>query len=268
MMIDSYLVCTMTTNTISFLSLSIIFVLCCAFARSEKGQLNIVFIGDSITQANGIGENNRPPTAAASYLMTALGWKNVQFNNQGRSGFTTVDFLPATKKAFPDVLKAADSFSNKPGSLVFSIMLGTNDSAIKGPNGSPVSKENYRANLKAIGDSLLLRYPDSRIVFQGPLWYSDSTRNSSSYLVEGRERLQSYLPQILSLVKAYKKTHPERVFFGDRSGYGYFKKNHLTDMKTETGPNGRFYLHPNDKGAEALGILWAKAIAKVIRQGN
>lgn len=256
----------MTKNTISFISCSIILVFCCAFGRTEKGQLNIVFIGDSITQANGIGESKRPPASAANYLMTALGWKNVKSNNQGRSGFTTVDFLPAKKKAFPDVIKAADRFSDQSGLLVFSIMLGTNDSAIKGPNGSPVSKENYRANLKTISDSLLLRYPGSKIVFQAPLWYSDSTRNSSTYLVEGRKRLQSYLPQILSLVKSYKKSHTGRVFFGDRTGYSYFQKNHLTDMKTETGPSGKFYLHPNDKGAEALGILWAKAIDRLLQR--
>jgi lysophospholipase L1-like esterase len=236
--------------------------------QTTDGYYNIVYIGDSITQAGGVKDNqiNGPAAQCTAYLLKKNIFKNVQFSNQGRSGFTTVDFLPSTKRAYPKVIEAANTFYNdKSATLLFSIMLGTNDSAIKGPNGSPVSPEHYHDNLKTITDSLFKRYPDCKVIYHNPLWYSDSTRNTSTYFVEGRERLQSYMPQLKLLVSEYKTTHPGQVFLGDKKGFNYFKKNHLTDMSTQNGPSGVFYLHPNQKGSAALGELWAKAIAKVLK---
>jgi len=246
----------------------LIFIVTIAFAFRPKqdSPIHLIFIGDSITEARGIKGPQNPPASAASYL-TARGFKNVEFRNQGRSGFTTVDFLPATKKAYSKVIEAANSFSDKENAiLVFSIMLGTNDSAVKGPNGAPVAKENYHKNLKILTDSLIARFPKCKIIFNNPVWYSDSTRNTSTYFVEGRERLQSYMPEIAALVKQYKKTKPATLFLGDKKAYGYFKKNYLTDMKTETGPSGVYYLHPNPKGSEALGKLWGAAIEKMLNR--
>ncbi|MXV14083.1 GDSL-type esterase/lipase family protein [Hufsiella ginkgonis] len=238
-----------------------------AFALPKKENYSLVFIGDSITQANAVENNavNSPPAQAAAFLKDSGKFGNIQFSNQGRSGRTTLDFLPLTGKMYPNVITAADAFyRDKSATLLFSIMIGTNDSAVKGPNGAPVSAENYQKNLMEIADSLFTRYPGCKMVFHQPIWYSDSTRNTSTYLVEGRKRLQSYTPQLKRLVEHYKAARPGQVFFGDTKAYGYFKKHYLTAMKTEKGPAGTFYLHPNKEGSAKLGKFWAKALMAVL----
>jgi lysophospholipase L1-like esterase len=241
----------------------------CSFVQTGKQNLNIVFIGDSITHGARLKDftTQAPPVFAAAYLQKEPSFDKVQFSNQGVSGFTTVDFLPATNKAYQKVIAAANTFyADKTATLVFSIMLGTNDSAIHGPNGAPVAPDNYRANIKTITDSLLARYPNCKVVINDPIFYTTNTDNGhSSYLQEGLTRLQSYFPEIKALVKEYKNSNPNHVFLGDRKGFKYFKKNYLTDIGDEKGPKGTFYLHPNEKGAVALGDLWAKAIEKVLK---
>lgn len=145
-------------------------------------------------------------------------------------------------------------------------MLGTNDSAISGPNGAPVSPDEYRANLKTIADSLFARYPDCRIVINHPIWYSENTANGhSTYMHEGLTRLQSYFDEIDVLIKNYKSSRPNHVFLGDTKAFKYFEKHYQTDLCEETGPHGKFYLHPNEKGAVELGNYWGKAIAKALK---
>lgn len=240
----------------------------CSFVLPGKRNLNIVFIGDSITHGARLKDftTQAPPVFATAYLQQQKQFDNVQFSNQGVSGHTTVDFLPATNKAYPKVIAAANTFySDKNATLVFSVMLGTNDSAISGPNGAPVSPENYGANLKTIADSLLARYPECKIIINHPVWYSPNTNNHSVYLQEGLTRLQTYFAEIQALVKEYRSTNPDHVFMGDKNGFDYFRKNYLTDLGAEAGGHGTFYLHPNEKGAVALGNLWGKAIAKALK---
>ncbi|MEO6523198.1 MAG: GDSL-type esterase/lipase family protein [Mucilaginibacter sp.] len=258
----------MLRKTISVVCLVLFITLCSFRLQTTDGYYNIIYIGDSITQAGQVkdAQTYGPAAQSTAYLLKKNIFKNVQFSNQGRSGFTTVDFLPSSKKAYPKVIEAANTFYNeKSATLLFSIMLGTNDSAIKGPNGSPVSPEQYHDNLKTLTDSLFKRYPDCKVIYHNPIWYSDSTHNRSTYLVEGRERLQSYRPQLKLLVNEYKTIHPGQVFLGDKKGFKYFKKHYLTDMNTEKGPSGVFYLHPNQKGSASLGELWGKAIAKALK---
>jgi len=238
-----------------------------AFRLKEKNNYNIVYIGDSITESRMVADAaNFGPAAIATDYLKALGrYQQIRFSNQGHSGFTTVDFLPEKHKAFPGLIGAADRFADDHHTtIVFSIMLGTNDSAEKGPNGSPVSAEAYRANLKTLTDTLLNRYPNARVVLNAPIYYSDSTQNRSVYLRSGRARLQTYFPQIRSLVKAYKHVQPGRVYLGDENAYSYFKKNYLSDMNEEHGPAGTFYLHPNKKGAQVLGTYWGKALGRIL----
>lgn len=239
-------------------------IICSAFIYGDTPKINIVFIGDSITHGT-MAKDQSPPGFVGEYLKAKLG-PNIQVSNQGVSGRTTVDFLPVTNKLYPNVKNAAAAFyADSTAQLVFSIMLGTNDSAVKGPNGSPVSPENYQANLKTIADSLLSAYPKAKIVINYPIWYSDNTHNRSTYLKEGQQRVLSYWPQIDALVKAYKKSNPHHVFEGDKKAYKYFEKNHLTDFKPENGADGVFYLHPNTKGEQALAEFWSKAIQKAIK---
>jgi lysophospholipase L1-like esterase len=237
-----------------------------AFAIDKQENINVVFIGDSITHGT-MRKDQSPVIYAGDYLVNAKLFNKVQVSNQGVSGFTTVDFLPVTHKAYSKVKAAADEFyKDSTALLVFSIMLGTNDSAIKGPTGSPVSPADYRENLATIADSLLAAYPRSKIVINYPVWYSNNTHNrGASYMQEGQLRLKSYWPEIDAVVKAFKKSRPHQVFKGDRKAYNYFEKNYLTNLKAENGLDGIFYLHPNKAGDLALGQFWAKAIINAVK---
>lgn len=245
--------------------LSIICMVVCLYAqgRDVAKNVNIVYIGNSITQGALLQKPDMeaPPVCAVRWLAQQPGMGTVEFSNQGVSGATSVDFLPASGTLFVNVKKAADRFKGVPSAtLLFSIMLGTNDSAIKGPNGSPVSPKQYYTNIKAIVDELLALYPGCRVVLHRPVWYSPNTYNSAMYLREGLRRLESYLPELQSLTLQYAQSHPQHVFMGDVQAFDYFKQNYLTALFPEEGNAGTFYLHPNRVGAERLGGFWGEAI--------
>jgi lysophospholipase L1-like esterase len=235
---------------------------------AQKKNLNIVYIGDSITQGAQLKDpvNEGPTATASAYLRTKNDIGKVAFSNNGLSGFTTVDFLPSTNKAFNTVEQAANAFEDKSAELIFSIMLGTNDSASTTTNGAPVSDEQFHDNLKAIIDRLLLDFPNCKVIIQPPTWYSPTTYNGARYLQEGLTRLQSYFPQIEKLANEYSATHPKQVFAGNKKAFKYFKENYLTTLNPEEGRQGTFYLHPNKKGDEALGAFWADVIYKAARK--
>lgn len=234
----------------------------------QKRKVAIVYIGDSITAGAGLSDRKiqAPPVIASAYLQKRLSADTIIFSNQGRSGFTTVDFLPSGD-AFKMAEQAANSTPAKPQQFIFTIMLGTNDSAIKGPHGAPVAPASYRDNLKAIINKLLKDYTGCKIVIQQPIWYSPNTYNGAQYLQEGLDRLQSYFPEIRQLVKSYARSGKTQVFLGDIKAFDYFKTNYLADFKPENGHQGIFYLHPNQPGAVVLGNMWGEAIYKVIK-GN
>lgn len=250
-----------------------IFALICGFNGVKKKTLHIVFIGDSITYGAAVQDRDHfaPPAAAASALQLMALVKNIEFYNAGKSGATTLDFLPGTDY-FHNVTEAADKFYQQQkeltsseqltNELIFSIMLGTNDSAIEGTHGAPVPPTKYQHNLEVLIDSLLVRYPGAKIVIQQAPWYSDNTYNGAKYLKQGRQRLLSYNPAIHDLVSHYKSTNANQVFLGDQSAFDYFKKHHKKSMAPEKGHQGVFYLHPNNAGSAVLGNKWAKAIYK------
>ncbi|MDH6358422.1 GDSL-type esterase/lipase family protein [Parabacteroides sp. PF5-9] len=234
-------------------------------SSAQEMNLNIVYIGNSISQGVLIDqpELNAPPVKASLFLeqMPLVG--NVRYSNQGVSGKTTVDFLPAQNSYFAKVKAAADQFKEDSNALLlFSIMLGTNDSAIKGPYGAPVSSEQYYTNLQVIIDELLNLYPKSKIILHYPIWYSPNTYNNSMYLKEGLERLKSYFPQLHLLAER----KPKNVFIGDTEAFEFFKENYDTVFVPEDGNAGVFYLHPNLTGAARLGEFWGKAIYRIIEK--
>jgi lysophospholipase L1-like esterase len=259
----------MNTQKLSLSYIPIIFLLVFfqlkldAQAFEGKQNLDIVFIGNSITFGSLLEKPliEAPPVIASDYLRQQPGIGEVAFINQGRSGFTTVDFLPSIVGALVEVMDATHQLhKDNHRLLVFSISLGTNDSAEKGPNGSPVDPKVYHNNLKLITDQLLAYFPDCKIIFQQPIWYSNNTHNRSKYMAAGLARLQSYFPELQLLVQEYSKSNPRQVFMGDQKGFEYFNNNYLTDLIPETGNAGIFYLHPNKKGAIVLGKFWGKAI--------
>lgn len=235
---------------------------------TTRQDLNIVFIGNSITHGAGLKDwkTEAPPNETCAWLQKQPGVGKVEFSNQGVSGHTTVDFLPSTAKDFNRVAAAANAFTNKKALLVFSIILGTNDSAVKGPNGAPLSKEDYQTNLQTIIGQLLKDFPGCKIVIERPTWYSPNTHNrGAAYLQEGLTRLQSYFPKIKATVKSFDKTNPKQVFEGDKDAFGYFKKHAEQYFQHENSVDGGiFYLHPNKEGASILGDFWAKAIYKSV----
>ena len=239
------------------------------FAQKAKNvELNVVFVGNSITQGALLADpaQEAPPVQTVNWLRQQPGMKKVEYSNQGVSGATTVDFLPASQALFPKVKQAAENLTkqNPKSLLLFSMMLGTNDSAIKGPNGSPVSPQQYYTNVKAIIDELLTANPKALFVLHRPVWYSPNTYNGAMYLREGLNRLESYLPQLRILASAYEAKYPNQIFIGDTDAFEYFKVHHMTDVTAEEGNAGTFYLHPNKKGAESLGKFWGNAIYKVL----
>ena len=183
----------------------------------ERQNLNIVFIGNSITQGVILDDprHEAPPVKAAAYLRLQPGVGTVRYSNQGVSGSTTFDFLPDKGKLFPNVTQVADQFKDETwATLLFSVMLGTNDSACSGTNGAPVSPDTYRANMKTIIDRLLALYPACKIVLHRPVWYSPNTYNGARYMQEGLDRLQSYYPVLQELVKRLFHTVSGQVFYG------------------------------------------------------
>ena len=130
---------------------------------SRSDVLNIVFIGDSITEGNYLPQ--APPVLTANWLHQHVSSVDLHFSNQGKSGHTTVDTLPETGTDFPEIEKAATQLESvHRGHLIFSVMLGTNDSAMDGTLGAPVSPENYRKNLSTTIDRLLKDYPNCTVI--------------------------------------------------------------------------------------------------------
>lgn len=231
-----------------------------------KEDVNIVFVGNSITFGDQLKDrlHEAPPFVVKAIWESEKNSSKIEIANLGVCGATTVDYLPKENKLFNNVTKAGDQFAAQNGKLIFSIMLGTNDSAIKGPNGSPVSKESYKENMQTIIDEILNRYPTAHILVHHPLWYSPNTHNGALYLQEGLDRLESYLPQIDLLVKEYHQKGIDRVHRGDVKGFKQFKK-HQEWLTAEQGYSGTFYLHPNKTGAQQLAKMWIKQIEKLCK---
>jgi len=235
--------------------------------QTANSNLDIVYIGNSITQGVQLADpaEEAPPAYATKYIRTLKGVGSANFLNRGRSGYTTVNFLPIADGELSNVITAVKDFhTDKSRLLVFSIMLGTNDSAEEGPRGAPLLPEQYFINMKAITDKLIEEFPGCKIIYQQPVWYSPNTYNRSRYLKAGLERLQSYFPELRSLVSEYSIPNPNQVYMGDTQGFDYFRENYLTEFIPEQGNAGTFYLHPNKKGAESLGKLWAEGIYSVL----
>lgn len=250
-------------NKLINVALGILLLLCSCNLTPPPKQV-VVFIGDSITWGAGLYPDIAPPAMAYAYLSTRLP-KGLVYSNQGHNGFTTLDFLPKAEGAYQQAVTATTSLRKDSSmSLLFSIMLGTNDSADFGTNGAAASPETYKANMKTIVDSLLARFPHCKIILQFPIYYSPNTYNRARYMETGLQRLQSYFPQIDTLTSAYQSTHPGQVFEGDTTAFHYFREHYLDLCRPEEGKAGNFYLHPNEKGAEVLGNFWGKSILHII----
>ena len=237
--------------------MTLLLALTCAYAGGGKKDFAIIYIGNSITY--GALHENRNETAPPVYASQMLAKKfkaNVIWRNCGWSGATTYDFLPSHNRYFPRVVKAVREIQAETSApIVFSIMLGTNDSACTGPTGCPVSNENYKKNLITIMEALKEIAPGAKFVFQRPIWYSPNTYNGAQYLQKGLNRLIGYTPVLEELAD-----EREDAMMGDDDAFEYFHKNYEKYCFAEGGNAGTFYLHPNAKGAKKLAKFWAEGI--------
>lgn len=235
-----------------------------ASAQPRKARTcNLIFIGNSITEGalHANKKKTAPPVVAANLVGNMLSM-DVHYRNCGRSGATTVDFLPEQKRDFVRVEKAIEeikALSYAP--ILFSIMLGTNDSANFGPNGSPVSNEDYKKNLMTMIGRIRELCPNAIFILQRPIWYSPNTHNTSQYLVAGQKRMVAYTDVLIEIAN-----ENEDVYLGDRDAFDYFGAKHRKYMFAEDGKAGTFYLHPNEAGARKLARYWAQAIVKVVKK--
>ena len=241
-----------------------------------KREANIVFIGNSITYGalHQQRDVTAPPAQCAKWLSEQEGIDSVYFRNCGRSGRTTYHFLPnaadvipaGDKTYFGDVVaKTNDLVKQYPGvPLIFSIMLGTNDSVERKHN-SHTMPDNYVNNLVAIIDSLLTLWPDAHVVLNKPIWYTPDyvTPGGSIGSKQSQKLIGVYADRFGDVVSRCKAGH---VHLGDKDAYGYFKKNWKTDINEEKDARGKSYwLHPNEQGASKLAEYWGKAILPVIK---
>lgn len=235
-------------------------LLWCGEVFAEKN-VAVVFIGNSITY--GVQHKDHAKTAppvVVSHLLEKKCKAHVYWANCGISGATTYDFLPSKNVYFPLVEKAVKQIQSKISDpIIFSIMLGTNDSACSGTHGAPVSNEDYKKNLLILIERLREMAPNALFVLHRPIWYSPNTYNGAMYLKKGLERLIGYHPVLKEIVEENKD-----VLMGDECAYGFFEKNYRKFCCAEEGNAGVFYLHPNEKGAIKLANFWCDAILRAI----
>ena len=228
--------------------------------------INILFIGNSITYGAGLGDRatQTPPVKCAEKVAEDTG-RSVFFQNCGVSGATTLDWLPKTS-LFRNASRSANDLTENGGYLFFSMMLGTNDSAESGPNGSPVSPEEYGENLKTIIGKLHSTFPDALFIVNYPIWYSPNTHNGAVYLEGGLNRLKSYHP-VIDKVVTELQGQGLQIWTGSKEAFGFFEDKPEYFI-AENGYDGIFYLHPNATGAEHLGHFWAQSIIEHLPSGE
>lgn len=243
--------------------------------QAVERSYNIVFIGNSITYGalHKQRETTAPPAQCAHWLSEQDGIDTVYFKNCGRSGRTTYHFLPRAadvipagdKTYFGDVVaKTRELVKAHPTlPLLFSIMLGTNDT-VERPKNEHTSPANYANNLVQIIDSLLTLWPDAHVVLNRPTWYYPDyhTRGGSIATKKSLRLIAEYAQQFPLIASRCKPGH---VHIGDSEAYAYIEQHHQTDVFEEKDARGKSYwLHPNEQGATRLAQFWGKAMLPVL----
>lgn len=258
------------------LLIALSFIIChLSFCLAERSA-NVVFIGNSITYGalHQQRELTAPPAQCARWLSLQPVLDTVYFANCGRSGKTTYHFLPnqadvvpaGDKTYFADVVAQTRRLvAVHPAlPLVFSIMLGTNDT-VERPKNKHTTPDDYASNLTTLIDSLLKLWPEAHVVLHKPIWYTPDyvTKGGSVASKNSLKLLDSYyrmFPQVVSNCK------PGHVHIGDSDAYAYFEQHWQTDINEEKDSRGRSYwLHPNEQGAARLAEFWGKALLPVIK---
>ncbi len=142
------------------------------------------------------------------------------------------------------------------GAVIFSIMLGTNDSANKGPRGAPISPERYEKDMRQIVDALTKSYPNCMIFIHHPTWYSKNTHNTADYEGDSaHDRLLSYMPIIDKLVAEDAKNTPRHVYAGDTDAYDPLRKGMGNRTLSATREEWNFLPAPQCEGSRVAGQI-------------
>lgn len=254
-------------------------LLCLASVALAQRSLNVVYIGNSITYGAMHKDpvQTAPPVICSQWLAKQQGIDHCWYVNMGKSGKTTFNFVPAKtdiKNYWSELVeKTAELVSQHPeAQLVFSIMLGTNDTAER-PSNSRTTPFMYRHNMELIIDSLQARYPDATFVLHKPIFFSVpfTTRNGSIQSSDSHKMLDCYFAELKKIANdhaAQRKAAGKsglRVFVGDDKAFGYFKRTYHETLVHEHGyQECDFWLHPNESGSATLAEYWGQAILKAL----
>ena len=232
----------------------------CTWSQKEY---NIVFIGNSITYGatHQAPQKTNPVISCAKYLKEQ--GLVVHTKNMGKSGKTSRDFLPGRKGYWPATKKAAAELAEAypQAQMVFSIMLGTNDAAIRTKK-SCWKSDIFLNSMTTIIDSLQAIYPQAVFVLQQDPYFSPNVEKESGTKMD--EDCLKQLRDYWTVDQQLAKERPN-VFLGSDEIYAFFEQNHQEMMTPEEGLQGTFYLHPNPKGSAELAKLWGKALVEVLK---
>ena len=237
-------------------------LLVAGYATAQQ-EYNIVFIGNSITYgATHKTPQKTNPTVSCVKFLKEQGL-TVHSKNMGKSGKTSRDFLPGRKGYWPATKKAAAELAEAypQAQMVFSIMLGTNDAAIRTKK-SCWKSDIFRNSMTLLIDSLQAIYPQAVFVLQQDPYFSPNVEKESGTKMD--EGCLKQLRDYWTVDQQLAKERPN-VFLGSDQIYTFFEQNHQEMMTPEEGLQGTFYLHPNAKGAAELGVLWGKAFIEVLK---
>lgn len=247
------------------LSAFLLFLAPLAGSAQTDEPVNLVFIGNSITQGVTLSDPaTESPCVQAGNALHEMTGRTVTVKNHGHSGSTTYNWQAPNSGWLNEAVNDAAMLNSQAGQLFVSIMLGTNDSAERGPTGAPVSIANYYANMRGIVEYVLTKAPKAMIVIQYPIWYSPNTENTSLYGLTGLDRLYGYHAIIDDLVSDLAAEYPGHVYAGSREPWAFFENN-LDYFTPEQGRQGTFHLHPNAAGARKLGEYWAQSVEGILR---
>ena len=147
--------------------------------------------------------------------------------------------------------------------LIFSIMLGTNDTVERTKN-KHTEPDDYIRNLTTIIDSLLTLWPDAHVVLNKPIWYYPDYHTKGGSIAS-KKSLKLIGTYYKSFPKVIANCKPGHVHIGDADAYSYFKKYYKTDVFEEKDARSKSYwLHPNEQGAKKLAEYWGKAILPIL----
>lgn len=228
-------------------------------------EYSIVFIGNSITYGSThVKPQKTNPTVYCTKYLKEQGVAGIHAKNLGKSGKTSRDFMPGRKGYYGSVKKVAAELeqSYPKAQLVFSIMLGTNDAAIRTKK-SCWKSEIFQKSINLMVDSLQALYPKAIFVLHQDPYFSPNVEKES-----GTKMDEACLKQMKAYWSVCQSISKQRnnVYLGDNQAFDFFEKNHKTMMTPEEGLKGTYYLHPNESGAKELGKFWGEALLKVFKQ--